>query len=957
MSSVRRKRKTLSNVLTQMDTRLRSAELKQIKTGAGTAIEATSLTPTETSIGTVVSDNAPSDWIKVVGGAYYSKRVTGETDRVELYLQADTGAYTDNTLTVSGINTPYDVSGDFIVTAVTPTGDDRPSWMNSIPSGVTSTIVYTTGQDIPESAAVSVVGRYQVESYSATTTHATVVFTANHGFAVGDVISTSELDSPFDGLDGIFRITGVTADSITYAFDAEIVDDIASTTPGSTVYVYAVTQKKTAAGDTWIDTSTTPSTTYYWNGLRWSLSRSAATEGTQDTLAPANVTDISSTSSAYTIDGGIARARVTLSWVAPTKNSDDTDLTDLAGYEVWANYTGFSGPWTEKTGVLSASTSTVLSNLNQNVTVYFKIFAIDSSLNRSEGTEYSTTTSIYALELNPPSAPILSTRNGVVTAQWNGLDNTGVNPPLTIRTIEVHAASSSSAFTPSSSTLKGTMPAGSGNYFHIVDLTYGSSWYVKFVAVDVNANKTAGSTAATTNVNKVSNVDITAASIEADRIKSGFMEALLVQGETIRASSTTLPNAMIEFNSSYFRAVNTSNQETFKIDVSNGVTTIGASTVISGNSITTGTINAAAVSVTNLSANAITTGTLNAGNITVTNLSASAITTGTLNAANITVQNLSATSITTGTLSGSRLYGETISGVTISGGTLITSGLRHVEASGSSFKFFDNDGNQSGYIGAGDDGSASTVTISNGGYVGGGATSIDLYNGGIDLNAGGASITVGQSGNTAIAMQASQGVTIQSAAIFDSTVRIATGADSSNSSSGHAFQIGSSTGINLRIDNNEIIAVNNGSYGTLYLNQSGPIHSLWAYSNDITTTRHAMWISSAGQFGWASSSRRKKQDITSADIDIQAVLSIEPKVFRYIKEVERVGDEAPLEIGMIAEDLHDAGLNLFVDYGATGEQPEGIHYERYAVAIQAVVRHQAQQIQELQERLSALESK
>jgi hypothetical protein len=55
-------------------------------------------------------------------------------------------------------------------------------------------------------------------------------------------------------------------------------------------------------------------------------------------------------------------------------------------------------------------------------------------------------------------------------------------------------------------------------------------------------------------------------------------------------------------------------------------------TVIDGGNITTGTINANNVSITNLSASSINTGTLNGNNITVQNLDASSINSGTINA-------------------------------------------------------------------------------------------------------------------------------------------------------------------------------------------------------------------------------------------------------------------------------------------------------------------------------------
>ena len=94
------------------------------------------------------------------------------------------------------------------------------------------------------------------------------------------------------------------------------------------------------------------------------------------------------------------------------------------------------------------------------------------------------------------------------------------------------------------------------------------------------------------------------------------------------------------------------------------------STVISGSRITTGTIDASKVTVTNLNASNITSGTINAADVTITNLNASNITSGnlsatrisggTLDCSKITVSNLSAGSITSGTLSASRISGGTL---------------------------------------------------------------------------------------------------------------------------------------------------------------------------------------------------------------------------------------------------------------------------------------------------------
>jgi hypothetical protein len=957
-----------------MDSRVRATELRQIKTGSTNAVEAGALTPSSTGIGIVVSDNAPCHFRRIVGGKYYSKRVTGDVDRVEIYLASDTDASSGGTILVSGISLPYDVSDNYVVSDINPASQDRPSWLDALPSGVTSSILYSAGQDIQESDPIALITKSQVASYSTngTVTDAVIVFTTSHGFKIGDIVDTSELGSPYDGLDGIFKITATTSNSITYKFAAELADPINSATPTSDTYVYSVVQKKVSIGDTWIDSSTTPSTTYYWDGLRWTLSRSAATDGTQDTLAPANVTNIQSTTSAYTIDGGIARARVFLTWDAPTKNSDDTDLTDLAGYEVWTNYTGFTGPWTEKTGVLSANTSTILSNLNQNVPVYFKVFAVDSSLNRSEGTEYSTTTGILALELAPPTAPTLTTRLGTVTVSWNGLqknpDNTESNPPTSIRLIEVHA-STTTGFTPDSTTLKGTMVAGSANYTVISGLDYTSSWYFKLVAVDVNGNKTSGSVQSATNIAKTGASDITAGTITANELNVGNVGANLVSANVLKATNPAGTSGF-EINSNYLRAFSATLGNTFVVNGTTGVVTVGTNTIISGNSITTGTINASAVAVTNLNANNITSGTINANTVSVTNLNASNITFGTLNGNNVTVQNLNANAITAGSFSGDRITGGTITGTTISGGTLTTAGSRHVEISGTSTKYFDDDGVQSGYATASGTGSASVFTISNGGFVGGGIASLDLYNGGADLNGPGSTISAGLSGMGAIQLSSSGGIYIEG--VLNNPLRIATGGDLTPTSTAHAFQIGDSSGINLRMDNNEIAGMNNGVASGIYIQQDGgdarlgnttkgigisggTVFANGVYGVTLTTSYRSVYVSNTNTYnelGYVASSRRYKKNIEPLALTAEQILSVVPVQYHYNQEE----DSASKHAGMIAEDMHDAGLGGYVSYDEDG-LPQTISYEFYVSALQLVARHHDSQIKELTSRIAALESK
>ncbi|MEK6310280.1 MAG: tail fiber domain-containing protein [Curtobacterium sp.] len=94
----------------------------------------------------------------------------------------------------------------------------------------------------------------------------------------------------------------------------------------------------------------------------------------------------------------------------------------------------------------------------------------------------------------------------------------------------------------------------------------------------------------------------------------------------------------------------------------------------------------------------------------------------------------------------------------------------------------------------------------------------------------------------------------------------------------------------------------------------------------MSGTRVAGWWESAtGRAGTASSSRRFKQDIEPANMDVNAILAIEVVHYHYIAEIRKrddptfedyVGPEYKVatEVGVIAEQLHDLGLWQFVVY-------------------------------------------
>lgn len=104
-----------------------------------------------------------------------------------------------------------------------------------------------------------------------------------------------------------------------------------------------------------------------------------------------------------------------------------------------------------------------------------------------------------------PSAPAVTSRAGVVRVAWDGYDEEGVDPIWDQALVEVHVGDDEE-FEPSKSSLSGTLQrAGS---VVIPDQEYGVPKYVKFVAVDEGGDRSDGSAAAETLVEKISDDDL-----------------------------------------------------------------------------------------------------------------------------------------------------------------------------------------------------------------------------------------------------------------------------------------------------------------------------------------------------------------------------------------------------------------------------------------------------------------
>ena len=134
-----------------------------------------------------------------------------------------------------------------------------------------------------------------------------------------------------------------------------------------------------------------------------------------------------------------------------------------------------------------------------------------------------------------------------------------------------------------------------------------------------------------------------------------------------------------------------------------------------------------------------------------------------------------------------------------------------------------------------------------------------------------------------------------------------------------------------------LVTANNGIQSTDILTYGTGAGGVDVYASLVT-----------GRLGIVSSSRDTKQEIQDLNLDVNAILSINPKTFKYNVDVEALGlDNAQTVSGFIAEDLDDAGLGYFVKYDEDGK-PKAISYSGYVVALQAVVKDLNKRITKLE---------
>lgn len=148
------------------------------------------------------------------------------------------------------------------------------------------------------------------------------------------------------------------------------------------------------------------------------------------------------------------------------------------------------------------------------------------------------------------------------------------------------------------------------------------------------------------------------------------------------------------------------------------------------------------------------------------------------------------------------------------------------------------------------------------------------------------------------------------------------------------------------------------SQAALYVNSVNVQGQLYLLaSTPVTAGYVAAYINNDGRVGKSPSARRFKKEIRDHGYSVLQALSIRLRTYRLRADVYGEGwEDAPIEVGVVAEELIEAGLSEFVHFDENGE-PETVHYERLALVAIGALQDMAGTVAQLAARLDALEQR
>jgi len=264
----------------------------------------------------------------------------------------------------------------------------------------------------------------------------------------------------------------------------------------------------------------------------------------RDAFPPVGPSTVTVTGATDLFDEGVRktyRSTATITWPAVDQDSDGTPLDDLDGYEVQVAVNG--GPWSASK--VSKDTQELVTGLKPLDLVRARVLAKDTSGNRSDWT--LSVAVQMPMDLTAPlvpTVPVLTQKLGVVTCRWDGQGTPGpAAMPPDFHHVEVQRCLSN-AFTTGVIVVDSLMEPDAATL--VSGLPYGEAWWFRFVAVDVQGNRSVPGPAASIAVAPLVNGDLPAQVILDIENAKGTLNGWTFTGKTtinggkIEADSLTI---------------------------------------------------------------------------------------------------------------------------------------------------------------------------------------------------------------------------------------------------------------------------------------------------------------------------------------------------------------------------------------------------------------------------------
>ena len=170
-----------------------------------------------------------------------------------------------------------------------------------------------------------------------------------------------------------------------------------------------------------------------------------------------------------------------------------------------------------------------------------------------------------------------------------------------------------------------------------------------------------------------------------------------------------------------------------------------------------------------------------------------------------------------------------------------------------------------------------------------------------------------------------------------------------------AFSTGGSERARIDSSGNLLIGTTTASGAKLRVNGvslfDGLIYATGVY-NQTTAQAANMHIAADANIFRSTSSRKYKRDINDAPYGLPDLMALRPVTYKGLSE----SDGESVFGGLIAEEVHDAGLTEFVQYAADGS-PDALAYGNMVSLCIKAIQEQQSIIEDLKARVTALEAK